>query len=187
MRGFIYTKRNLNLLCIIISICIYLVLDFCIPKSNNIRISAKLVETESREQIVYDNFQSEWNLEIPKINLYAQISEGTDEENLNQYIGHFEETALIDGNIGLAAHNRGYNVNYFSKIKELESGDKIFYTYNGKRVEFEVKSCGIIAETDWSKLEETKDTRLTLITCVENKPQLRRFVQAVKIDMEECV
>lgn len=187
MRDFIYTKRNLNLLCIIISVCIYLVLDFCIPKSENIKISAKLIETESSEQIVYNDFQSEWNLEIPKINLCAQIEEGTDEENLNKYIGHFEETALINGNIGLAAHNRGYNVNYFSNIKELELGDKIFYTYNGKTVEFEVKNIGIIAETDWSKLEKTKDTRLTLITCVEDKPELRRFVQAVKINMEECV
>lgn len=186
---FIYTKRNLNLLCLTISICIYLVLNFFIPKSNNVRISAKLIEMENNKQIVYDAIlsktQNEWSLEIPKINLKATITEGTDEENLNKNIGHFEETALINGNIGLAAHNRGYKVNYFSRIKELEIGDKIFYTYNGQKVEFEVKNCGIIAETDWSKLENTEDTKLTLITCVENEPEQRRFVQAQKINMEE--
>lgn len=167
-------------MCVIISVLIYLVLDFCIPKSDNIRISAKLIETKNVQEIVYDNSQSKWSLEIPKINLEAPISEGTDEENLNEFIGHFEETALIEGNIGLAAHNRGYNVNYFSRIKELKKGDKIFYTYNGNELEFEVESYGIIAETDWSKLEKTKDTKLTLITCVENNPEQRRFVQAIK-------
>lgn len=184
---FIYTKRNLNLLCIIISILIYAVLEFVIPTTNNVRISAKLIEMENRKEIVYDNLQSQWCLEIPKIKLRAQIAEGTNDEILNQYIGHFVETPITEGNIGLAAHNRGYKVNYFSRIKELGAGDKIFYTYNQEKIEFEVESYGIISETDWSKLENTKETRLTLITCVENEPEQRRFVQAVKIDMEECV
>lgn len=90
----------------------------------------------------------------------------------------------ISGNIGLAAHNRGYAVNYFERIKELDIGDKIFYTYNGKIVEFEVESFGIIADTDWSKLEETKECKLTLVTCVEDKPEQRRFVQAKQIEKE---
>ncbi len=28
---------------------------------------------------------------------------------LNGYIGHFPTTSNLDGNVGLAAHNRGYN------------------------------------------------------------------------------
>lgn len=184
---FIFTKRNLNLLCIIISICIYLLLICAIPKSNNIRVSARLIEIENSQEIVYDTLQSKWSLEIPKINLNAPISEGTDEETLNKYIGHFEETAVINGNIGLAGHNRGYRVNYFANIKELKKGDKIFYTYNGKRIEFKVDSFGIIAETDWTKLEKTEDIRLTLITCVENEPTQRRFVQAIVNNMEEVI
>ena len=177
------------MLCIIISIGIYLALNFFMPKSNVIRVSARLIETESKHKFVYDNInediKSKWSLEIPKINLLADISEGTDEKNLNQFIGHFEETPLINGNIGLAAHNRGYNVNYFARIKELEKGDKIFYTYGGERLEFEVQEHGIISETDWSKLKNTEDTKLTLITCVENRPTQRRFVQAQKINLEE--
>jgi len=147
-----------------------------------VKVSAKLIQTNEiiEKEINYDNLQKEWILEIPKINLKAQIVEGTEEETLNKYIGHFEETALIKGNIGLAAHNRGYKVNYFSEIKNLKVGDKIFYTYNGETVEFKIENFGIIAETDWSKLENTKDTRLTLITCVENEPNQRRFVQAIK-------
>lgn len=37
---------------------------------------------------------------------------------------------------------------------------------------------GQIFETDWSKLESTKDTKLTLITCVENKADKRLYVRA---------
>lgn len=185
MIDFIYSKRNLNLLCIIISVLVYVFLNYAIPNSNNIRISAKLVETENIDEIVYDNVDSKWSLEIPKINLKAPISEGTDAKILNKYIGHFEETPVMGGNIGLAAHNRGYDVNYFSNIKELKKGDRIFYTYNGNKVEFIVDDYGIIAETDWSKLKETKDRRITLITCVENEPEQRRFVQAIENNMEE--
>ena len=47
-----------------------------------------------------------WQIEIPKINLSAPIAEGTTQEVMREYVGHFEETSLWEGNIGLAAHNR---------------------------------------------------------------------------------
>ena len=99
------------------------------PKTHSkVRIKARLMPAESTKY----SYQSEntWHLEIPKINLKAEIREGTDSENLNKYIGHFEETVKENGNIGLAAHNRGYKVNYFENLKKLEKGDKIFYYFN---------------------------------------------------------
>ncbi len=121
-----------------------------------------------------------WSLEIPKINLLAEISEGTSKEVLDQYIGHFEESNKISGNICLAAHNRGYNVNYFGRLKELEIGDEIYYTYNENKKTYIVTSKTIIKDTDLNVLENTKDNRLTLITCVENQPQYRRCIQALE-------
>ena len=44
-----------------------------------------------------------------------------------EYVGHFENTNLLNGNVGLAAHNRGYPINYFARLKELEFGDEIIY------------------------------------------------------------
>ena len=136
------------------------------------------------ENEVVNNTKSEnlniWKIEIPKIELVAEISEGTTAEILNEFVGHFEETPKMDGNIGLAAHNRGYNVNYFENIKLLEVGDEIFYTYNGITKKYIVTSKEIIDESDWKKLENTEDNRLTLITCVENQPQKRRCIQAVE-------
>jgi len=124
---------------------------------------------------------NEWKLEIPKINLVANISEGTSKEILNNYIGHFEETKKDIGNIGLAAHNRGYQVNYFEKLKDLKEGDYIYYTYKETKRTYVIISRLIIKDTEWSNLENTEDNRLTLITCVENKPKLRRCVQAIEV------
>lgn len=122
----------------------------------------------------------EWKLEIPNINLEANIEEGTNKEILDEYIGHFEETKKNLGNIGLAAHNRGYKVNYFEKLKELKEGDLIYYTYKETKRAYVVISKTIIKDTEWSNLKNTEDNRLTLITCVENRPELRRCVQAIE-------
>lgn len=121
-----------------------------------------------------------WKLEIPKINLTADIAEGTSEEILNKYVGHFEESQNEFGNIALAAHNRGYPVNYFRNLKKLEIGDEIYYTYNGIKNIYKVITKKIIKETEVEILENTKENILTLITCVENEPKLRRCIQAIK-------
>lgn len=81
---------------------------------------------------------------------------------------------------GLAAHNRGYKVNYFKDLKNLKKGDEIKYTYNSKQRIYVVKKTKIIKDTDWKLLEDTKDNRLTLITCVENQPEYRRCIQAIE-------
>lgn len=126
-------------------------------------------------------YREKWQIEIPKINLIAPIAEGTSENIMNEHVGHFEETPKNRGNIGLAAHNRGYKVNYFSNLKLLEKGDLIIYSYKGEISKYSVNETGIIKDTDWSKLEKTKEDKLTLITCLENKPEYRRYVQAIKL------
>lgn len=121
-----------------------------------------------------------WQIIIPEIDLCADISEGTTSEILNKYVGHFEETPIEEGNIGLAAHNRGYDVNYFSRIKDLKIGDKITYIVNDNKREYIVSLITIIDDTDWKNLENTNDNRLTLITCLENVPEKRRCIQAIE-------
>ena len=122
-----------------------------------------------------------WQIEIPTINLKAEIAEGTTKEIMDVYVGHFEETSKYNGNVGLAAHNRGYRVNYFQNLKKLKEGDEILYTYNGKQRKYEVKTHKIIKDVDWEPLEKTEDNRITLITCVENEPEYRRCIQGVEI------
>lgn len=62
-----------------------------------------------------------WQIEIPKINLIAPIEEGTTEEIMNKYVGHFENTEKWIGNIGLAAHNRRISGKLFCKVKRIRN------------------------------------------------------------------
>lgn len=124
---------------------------------------------------------SKWEIEIPKINLKAEISEGTSTNVMNQYIGHFEETPEFVGNVGLAAHNRGYPVNYFKDLKLLEIGDKIYYRYFDNNKIYVVSKIKVIKDTNWEMLRNTEENKLTLITCIENEPEYRLCVQAIEI------
>ena len=85
------------------------------------------------------------------------------------------------GNIALAAHNRGYKVNYFQDLKKLEIGDEIYYSYKNIKRKYIVNSKAIIRDTDLQVLENTKDNILTLITCLENEPQYTRCIQALEV------
>ncbi len=120
----------------------------------------------------------EWFICIPKINLKAEIKDGVSQDVLNKYVGHFDQTPRFDGNVCLAAHNRGYSVNYFAEIKDLQMKDSIFYFYNNNLYEYKVIDMNEIEETDWTKLENANVPILTLITCVEDMPNLRRYLQA---------
>lgn len=143
-------------------------------KTENISTNS---EDKKEEKLEIENTVEEWSLEIPSIELKASIQEGTTKEIMDQFIGHFEETSKEFGNIGLAAHNRGYPKNYFENIKKLKEGDRIYYQYQGKKREYVVISNCIIEDTNWDYLENTEDNRITLITCVENEPQYRRCIQ----------
>lgn len=96
---------------------------------------------------------------------------------MEDYIGHFEETKKDIGNIGLAAHNRGYKNNYFQNLKELKQNDEIYYKYKNEKRKYVVIKNIIIEDTDWTNLEESDGNIITLITCVENQPEYRRCVQ----------
>lgn len=146
--------------------------------------SEQLDNTEDVEQEVTedDGFEEDLigSLKIEKINLNGTVKEGSTNEILRDYIVHIEETAKYDGNVGLAAHNRGNKYSYFARINELEPGDEIVYTTKYGERKYIVDTKKEILETDWSNLEGTSDNRLTLITCIKNKVNQRLCVQAVQ-------
>lgn len=196
---FNYSRLSINLLSSFIS-SVFLIFVFIISNKPYVGIDivwnqdylnsseiTQVIEDKEIQEKSYEEIQNtleKWYIQIPKINLNADIKNGTSEKILDYYVGHFTETSFFDGNVGLAAHNRGYNVNYFERIKELETGDEIIYIYKGETRKYIVELTQIIKETDWSYLEDTADNRITLITCVENKPEYRRCVQAVEIKEE---
>ena len=132
-------------------------------------------------EVIEDTKEVNWKILIPAIALEAEISEGTSKEIMDKYVGHFEETSKSIGNVGLAAHNRGYNVNYFANLKKLKEGDKIIYKCYGFERTYVVTKNLIITDEDWSYLEKTEKNTITLITCVENEPMYRRCIQGEEI------
>ena len=188
-----YTKRNVVTITLIIVLLIYSLISvilsyFSNSKKNTPNETEEVVVEETQEnkvvteEKILENVAKVWQIKIPKIDLVADIQEGTSLAVMANYVGHFNNTATTTGNIGLAAHNRGIGVeSYFKNIKNLQVGDQIVYQKDDFIKKYKVTKNTIISETDWTYLINTKDNRITLITCVENKPEYRRCVQAVEI------
>ena len=178
----------------IMSVLIFIIIQkniyqFRIELKSNTEIGKEILNEklmENRDNINENQrvINSVWKIQIPSIGLIADISNGTDKETLNKYVGHFIETPIEEGNIALAGHNRGYDVNYFSRLKELREGDEIIYIHNEINRIYEVTKNKIIKDTDIDVLENTEENILTLITCVENEPNYRRCVQAEEKDLK---
>lgn len=184
------SKKFLLILVVLILLFIFLSLFFVNSKIKSVNKIYEIDSNINNKEKLYEtidvssgtnNENINTYLSIPSINLYnVKIKNGIDESTLNDYIGHFPNTSNWDGNIGLAAHNRGYKNNFFSKIKYLENGDEIVYNLNNNIKKYKVEKKIEIDSYDWSYLQNTNDNRITLITCVENKENKRLVVQGIE-------
>lgn len=188
----------------IISIILYFVINSLVSsdilKAEKVEFKVNFItqenfvqnETIHSENLANDNATisnemsnlNHWYIQIHKVSLTAPIQEGTSKQILDDYVGHFEESSKDLGNICLAAHNRGYKNNYFNRLKELQEGDEIKYTYKDIERTYIVTKHEIIQNTDWSNLEPTEENTITLITCVENEPEYRRCIQGIEKSIE---
>lgn len=191
-----YSKITIYIITIVISTIIFVLLNFLINSINQIDFNNifnnsnqnqeqnnQILENEKIEtnNLNQKEEKLEWIIEIPSILLKAEIAEGTNKEVMDKYVGHFEETSKISGNVGLAAHNRGYPVNYFENIRKLKIGDEIIYTYKKNIKKYKVNKIEIIKDTNWNYLKENqKENLITLITCIENEPEYRRCIQGIE-------
>lgn len=186
-----HTKCYVSIVTLLIALVIFVqtnVLTLMIFQLKSASSEAQTVQTNE----VVDNAKdtektqevksiSEWIIKIPKIDLTANIQEGTNEEVINNYVGHFANTPCFDGNVGLIAGCYGYKENYFANLEKLAQGDVIIYQYGDKRKEYKVVTNVIIDQKDWSYLSKTQENKLTLITGVVESSEKRRCVQAEKI------
>lgn len=142
--------------------------------------NTKLSEEDVVEQIIILNDDEIGVLTIPDILLEnAPVKESTELSTLATAIGHFTNTSIYNGNVGLASHNGG-DGDYFKDLNKLKVGNEIYYQTRFGVKRYLVKTIKVIAEDDWSYLEETEDNRITLITCVNGKPNKRLCVQAIE-------
>lgn len=117
------------------------------------------------------------NLGIEK----APIADGTSNEIIDKYVGHFKETSYIDGNVCLCSHNRGSKATFFSNLKNAKEGMIIEYITKFETKQYKIVKIEEIDETNLSVLEPTENNQITLITCVENKRDKRLCVIGTEI------
>ena len=119
-------------------------------------------------------------LEIPALDLSVRIYQGTDSKTLAKGIGHFKNTSIWNGNVCLAAHNRGAN-SYFGQIHTLDIGDKITLTTRLGTRTYKVTDVSKVSETDRGGLADSGENMLTLYTCVRNQRDQRWCVTAAEV------
>ena len=135
--------------------------------------------TEVTSDLYYKN-GSLGRLEIPALDLSVRIYQGTDSKTLAKGIGHFEDTSIWNGNVCLAAHNRGAN-SYFGQIHTLDIGDKITLTTKLGTRTYKVTDVFKVSETDRGGLADSGENMLTLYTCVRNQRNQRWCVTAAEV------
>lgn len=172
---------SISILLIIIAITIMSVLlvncfnnkdkDESIIDTNTMSITNTADDNQEEEQgvIAY--------LTIPSISLTnAPVKEGTDMDTLNNYLGHFTDSAYLEGNVAIAGHNRGYEKNYFENLDKVRQGDEITYQTKYQTKKYKVSEVKTIKDKDVYVIENTPENKITLITCVKNKGNLRLCV-----------
>ena len=177
-------KKILIYVLIVIMVVSLLSLAFLLKPKNNNTNDNQLEEIKTIEQQVVEVLSIEEKdknvigyISIEKIGLNkALIADGTDNKTIGKYVGHFENTSYLDGNVCLCSHNRGSKAAYFGEIKNLVKGDIITYITKYETKHYEVQEVKTIEETDFSVLEQTEENKITLITCVENQSNLRLCV-----------
>ena len=134
--------------------------------------------TEVSGDLYYKN-GSLGRLEIPALDLNVRIYQGTDSKTLAKGIGHFEDTSIWEGNVCLAAHNRGAN-SYFGQLHTLDIGDRIKLTTKLGTRTYKVTDIFKVSEADRSGLADSGENMLTLYTCVRNQRDQRWCVIAAE-------
>lgn len=102
-------------------------------------------------------------IEIPRLELSAIISEGTDEATLRRAVGHVTQTPFPGeaGNVGLAAHRDSF----FRELRNVGLSDTIRITTPDGLFSYIVDSTLIVVPEAINVLDSTSTPLLTLVTC----------------------
>lgn len=174
-----------NKIIIILSILAVLILGIVLisnhNKGNGIKTSSDSEisqNDDNKEETKNYEMKDLGTIECEKIELNAPIKETTELDVLATAVGHFEDTAIFNGNVCLAGHNSGTNkdgedIGFFKRLNELKVGDQVIYHHAFGEYIYNVSEIKEIEETDFSVLEPSTSDKLTLITCIKGQKKLR--------------
>jgi sortase A len=105
-------------------------------------------------------------IQIPAINVDAQVVQGDSWEQLKKGVGHHFGTANPGerGNLVLSAHNDIFG-EIFRHLDQLENGDEIIVSSGNQRYRYVVNQTRVIAPTQVEVMLPTHDPTVTLISC----------------------
>lgn len=145
------------------------------------------VPTNLSETSTYDkNRPKEFYLSIPKLKI-ERAKVLTDSLEFKKNLSHFPKTALPGevGNAFITGHSvlprfadpKNYNA-IFTKLPDLEIGDKIDVEMGGKNYQYIVEYSKVVNPKDLSVLSPISDNgkNLTLMTCVPPGTSIKRLV-----------
>jgi LPXTG-site transpeptidase (sortase) family protein len=95
---------------------------------------------------------------IPKLNITYPIGKGTDEDTLNNGVGHVFGTPIFGI---IAGHSGIYGKEFFTHLDRLEIGDEVKITMGGKDFILTVSEIETVLPSEVTNTEGT----LTLMTC----------------------
>lgn len=154
---------------------------FCALLIPCIHIYRTWKDNEKHHRIIVKNKVKDQNyteipyIDIPRYQIHRIIKESTDPKILGQnYVGiwNVEKDVRKTKNIVLAGHNVK---NVFAKLHQIQKEDEIIIHYKDQIYTYKVLEKKIIDVTEMHYLQETKDKRVTLITCT-NDDQKRLLV-----------
>jgi len=117
-------------------------------------------------------------LSIPSLGLnnLPVVEDGENLDNIKNVAGHFINTAIFDGNVGLLGHNFTDKSPWFGKLANIQNGAEIVWKTKYGIRRYSVITKQDISATDWSSLAETGDNRLTIITCLAGHSETTRIM-----------
>ena len=109
-------------------------------------------------------------VEIPSISVTLPIAHGTEEDTLEDYVGHIKWSSLPIGGESthsvISGHRGLPSSELFTNIDHLEIGDTFYVHVLGQTLEYWVDNIAVVLPTEYDLLgiEEGKDY-VTLLTC----------------------
>lgn len=106
-------------------------------------------------------------MEIPSIGLSQGVVEGINDDVLQYYLGHFEDSAKPGekGNFSVAGHRVSDYSEAFVNLYKVEIGDEVLVKANKKQYVYQVTDNFIVSPDKVDILDSTEDSTITLVTC----------------------
>ncbi|HEX7166195.1 MAG TPA: class E sortase, partial [Acidimicrobiales bacterium] len=122
------------------------------------------------------------NIRIPKIGLEKVVVEGVSVAALKKGPGHYPTTPLPGqpGNAAIAGHRTTYG-SPFSRLDELDPGDRIEVRTRQGEFTYEVSGTQIVTPDQNEVLNPTDENRLTLTTCHPRYSAAKRMIVTARL------